>query len=141
MEIEPFLVASSLMAVVAQRLLRLLCNSCKESYNPSDEELKKIGLNRADLQDGIVYRAKGCDRCFDMGYTGRSAIFEMLLIDDEIRNLTLGKVDSGQIKRNAIEHGMTTLRMDGAGHVLRGLTSIDEVMRVTEKESISSQNK
>lgn len=138
MEIEPFLVASSLMAVIAQRLLRFLCNSCKESYKPSDDELAKIGIKRDQLQDGILYRAKGCDKCFDMGYSGRSAIFEMLIIDDEIRNLTLGNVDSGQIKRKAIEHGMTTLRMDGANHVLRGLTSIDEVMRVTEEENISS---
>lgn len=138
MEIEPFLVASSLMAVIAQRLLRLLCSSCKESYSPSDDELRKVRLSKNDLQDGIVYRAKGCDKCFDMGYSGRSAIFEMLLIDDEIRNLTLGNVDSGQIKRKAIEHGMTTLRMDGASHVLKGLTSIDEVMRVTEEESIST---
>jgi len=137
MEIEPFLVASSLMAVIAQRLLRFLCNSCKEAYEPTDDELGKIGLKREQLQDGILYRAKGCDKCFDMGYSGRSAIFEMLLIDDEIRNLTLGNVDSGQIKRKAIEHGMTTLRMDGADHIIRGLTSIDEVMRVTEEENTS----
>jgi len=138
MEIEPFLVASSLMAVIAQRLLRFLCNSCKEAYEPSDDELRKIGLKRDQLQDGILYRAKGCEKCFDMGYSGRSAIFEMLLIDDEIRNLTLGNVDSGQIKRKAMEHGMTTLRADGANHIIRGLTSIDEVMRVTEEENISS---
>lgn len=139
MEIEPFLVASSLMAVIAQRLLRLLCSSCKEPYNPTDDELTKVGIARGELKDGVVYRAKGCDKCFDMGYSGRSAIFEMLLIDDEIRNLTLGNVDSGQIKKKAIKHGMTTLRMDGAKHILRGLTSIDEVMRVTEEENISSQ--
>ena len=139
MEIEPFLVASSLMAVIAQRLLRFLCSSCKERYEPSDDELNKIGINREELIDGVLYRAKGCDKCFDMGYSGRSAIFEMLIIDDEIRNLTLNNVDSGQIKRKAIEHGMTTLRTDGAKHILRGLTSIDEVMRVTEEESISSQ--
>jgi general secretion pathway protein E len=138
MEIEPFLVASSLMAIIAQRLLRFLCNSCKEAYEPTDDELGKIGLKREQLQDGILYRAKGCDKCFDMGYSGRSAIFEMLLIDDEIRSLTLGNVDSGQIKRKAIEHGMTTLRMDGANHIIRGLTSIDEVMRVTEEENTSS---
>jgi len=124
------------MAVVAQRLLRLLCSSCKEPYSPSDEELKKVGITRQELQDGTLYRAKGCDRCFDMGYSGRSAIFEMLLIDDEIRNLTLSHVDSGQIKKKAIEHGMTTLRMDGVSHIIRGLTSIDEVIRVTEEESI-----
>lgn len=137
MEIEPFLVASSLMAVIAQRLLRFLCPSCKESYQPSDDELRKIGISREDLDDGVLYRAKGCEKCFDMGYSGRSAIFEMLIIDDEIRNLTLGNVDSGQIKRKAIEHGMTTLRMDGADQVLKGLTSIDEVMRVTEEENVS----
>jgi len=136
MEIEPFLVASSLMAVVAQRLLRFLCKECKEAYDPHEDELLKIGLRREQLVDGVLYRAKGCDKCFDMGYSGRSAIFEMLLIDDDIRNLTLGQVDSTQIKRKAIEHGMTTLRMDGAEKIRRGLTSIDEVMRVTEEESI-----
>ncbi len=139
MEIEPFLVASSLMAVIAQRLLRFLCPSCKEPYEPSDDELMKLGISRGKLKDGVLYRAKGCEKCFDMGYSGRSAIFEMLIIDDDIRNLTLGNVDSGQIKRKAMEHGMTTLRMDGADHVVNGLTSIDEVMRVTEEENISSE--
>ena len=138
MKIEPFLVASSLMAVIAQRLLRILCNSCKESYKPSDDELKKVGIKREQLKDGMLYRAKGCDRCFDMGYSGRSAIFEMLLVDDDIRNLTLSHVDSGQIKKKAIEHGMTPLRMDGADHIIRGVTSVDEVMRVTEEENNSS---
>jgi general secretion pathway protein E len=137
MEIEPFLVASSLMAVVAQRLLRFLCTSCKEPYEPGDEEIRKVGISRDQINDGVLYRAKGCDKCFDMGYSGRSAIFEMLIIDDSIRNLTLTNVDSGQIKRKAMEHGMTTLRKDGADHIIRGLTSIDEVMRVTEEESIS----
>lgn len=136
MEIEPFLVASSLMAVIAQRLLRFLCKECKEPYDPLDDELHKVGLRRDELEDGVLYKAKGCEKCFDMGYSGRSAIFEMLIVDDDVRNLTLGQVDSTQIKRKAIEHGMTTLRTDGAEKVRRGLTSIDEVMRVTEEESI-----
>ncbi|MEW6144962.1 MAG: type II secretion system ATPase GspE [Thermodesulfobacteriota bacterium] len=136
MEIEPFLVASSLMAVIAQRLLRFLCSSCKEPYEPHDDELLKIGLRRSQLDDGVLYRARGCDKCFNMGYSGRTGIFEMLLIDDDIRNLTLSQVDSTKIKRKAMEHGMTTLRMDGAEKVARGLTSVDEVMRVTEEESI-----
>jgi len=135
MEIEPFLVASALMAVIAQRLLRFLCNSCKEPYEPHSDELLQIGIKREDLVNGTLYRAKGCEKCFDSGYSGRMAIFEMLLIDDEIRNLTLGHVDSGQIKRNAVEHGMTTLRQDGADKVLKGQTSVDEVMRVTDEES------
>jgi general secretion pathway protein E len=136
MEIEPFLVASSLMAVIAQRLLRFLCNSCKEPYEPHEDELQRIGIRRIQLHDGVLYRAKGCEKCFHMGYSGRTAIFEMLLIDDDIRNLTLSQVDSTKIKRKAMEHGMTTLRMDGAEKVARGLTSVDEVMRVTEEESI-----
>jgi general secretion pathway protein E len=136
MEIEPFLVASSLMAVIAQRLLRFLCSSCKEPYEPHDDELLKIGLRRSQLKDGVLYRARGCEKCFNMGYSGRTGIFEMLLIDDDIRNLTLSQVDSTKIKRKAMEHGMTTLRMDGAEKVARGLTSVDEVMRVTEEESI-----
>jgi general secretion pathway protein E len=136
MEIEPFLVASSLMAVIAQRLLRFLCSSCKEPYEPHDDELLKAGLRRSQLEDGVLYRARGCDKCFNMGYSGRTGIFEMLLIDDDIRNLTLSQVDSTKIKRKAMEHGMTTLRMDGAEKVARGLTSVDEVMRVTEEESI-----
>ena len=136
MEIEPFLVASSLMAVIAQRLLRFLCNHCKEPYEPHDDELLKIGLRRSQLHDGVLYRAKGCDKCFNMGYSGRTGIFEMLMINDDIRNLTLSQVDSTKIKRKAMEHGMTTLRMDGAEKVARGLTSVDEVMRVTEEESV-----
>jgi general secretion pathway protein E len=136
MEIEPFLVASSLMAVIAQRLLRFLCSSCKEPYEPHEDELQRMGIRRSQLHDGVLYRAKGCEKCFHMGYSGRTAIFEMLLIDDDIRNLTLSQVDSTKIKRKAIEHGMTTLRMDGAERVAKGLTSVDEVMRVTEEESI-----
>ncbi|HWP93682.1 MAG TPA: type II secretion system ATPase GspE [Thermodesulfobacteriota bacterium] len=135
MGIEPFLVASSLMAVVAQRLIRFLCKSCKEPYVPIDDELARIGLDRKDLQQGVLHRAKGCNECLGTGYSGRSGIFEILLIDDEIRGLTLATTDSSTIKRKALENGMTTLRMDGAEKVLRGLTSIDEVMRVTEDET------
>jgi general secretion pathway protein E len=136
MGIEPFLVASSLIAVVAQRLIRFLCRSCKELYTPLEDELKKIDIDRGELPGGRLYRAKGCSECLNMGYSGRSGIFETLIIDDEIRGLTLSAVDSTTIKKKAIEHGMSTLRMDGAGKVLKGLTSIDEVMRVTEEDEM-----
>lgn len=134
MGIEPFLVASSLIAVVAQRLIRFLCRSCKEIYIPLDDELARIGIERNRLPGGRLYRAKGCNECLGTGYSGRSGIFEILLIDDEIRGLTLSTTDSSTIKKKAIEAGMTTLRMDGAEKILRGLTSIDEVMRVTEED-------
>ncbi len=136
MGIEPFLVASSLMAVVAQRLIRFLCRFCKEPYVPIDDELVRIGLDRKSLPGGKLYRAKGCSECLGTGYSGRSGIFEILLIDDDIRSYTLSTTDSGTIKKKALEHAMTTLRMDGAEKILRGLTSIDEVMRVTEEDDM-----
>ncbi len=136
MEIEPFLVASSLMAVVAQRLVRFLCPSCKEPYEPHDDELERIGIKRDKLHDGVLYRAKGCSDCIDTGYSGRTAIFEMLLIDDGVRNHTLNTADSSTIKKYAVSEGMVTLRSDGAEKVLRGLTSVDEIMRVTEDEAV-----
>jgi general secretion pathway protein E len=136
MGIEPFLVASSLMAVVAQRLIRFLCKSCKEPYVPLDDELARIGIERKNLPEGNLYRAKGCSDCLGTGYSGRSGIFEILLIDDDIRGYTLSTTDSGTIKKKALEHAMTTLRMDGAEKILKGLTSIDEVMRVTEEDDM-----
>jgi general secretion pathway protein E len=136
MGIEPFLVASSLVAIVAQRLIRFLCPSCKELYTPLEDELRRMDIDRREFPKEKLYRAKGCSGCLGMGYSGRSGIFEVLLIDDEIRGLTLSTADSTTIKKKAIEHGMTTLRMDGAQKVLRGLTSIDEVMRVTEDDDM-----
>ncbi len=136
MGIEPFLVASSLVAVVAQRLIRFLCLSCKELYTPLEDELRRMDIDKRDLPKGKLYRAKGCSKCLDTGYSGRSGIFEAFLVDDEIRALTLSSTDSTTIKKKAIERGMSTLRMDGAGKVLRGLTSIDEVIRVTEEDDM-----
>ena len=135
MGIEPFLVASSLVAVIAQRLVRILCVKCKEPYEPVKDELVRIGIDASDLpKSGLcLYRASGCSECLGTGYVGRSGIFEILVINDDIRNLTLGSVDSTTIKRKANEHGMTTLRVDGAEKVLKGQTSIDEVMRVAEE--------
>ena len=134
MGIEPFLVSSSLMAVVAQRLIRHLCNNCKEQYTPTDDELLKIGINRIKLKDGMLYRSRGCEICLDTGFSGRSGIFEILKIDDDIRNLTLGSTDSNSIKRKSMEKGLVTLRGDGIVKVINGTTSIDEVVRVTEEE-------
>ncbi|HEX9666101.1 MAG TPA: type II secretion system ATPase GspE [Thermodesulfobacteriota bacterium] len=133
MGIEPFLVASSLIAVVAQRLVRILCRKCREPYTPIGDELIRIGIDRSEVPESGLYRARGCSECLGTGYAGRSGIFEILVIDDDLRNLTLSTVDSTTIKRKAVEHGMTTLRMDGAEKVLKGQTSIDEVMRVAEE--------
>jgi len=140
MDIEPFLIASSMLAIVAQRLVRVLCNSCREKYEPTDEELNRLTIKRASLKDGVLNRAKGCQICLDTGYSGRLAIFEILIMDDDIRNLTLDTTDSTTIKRKAIENGLITLRVDGASKVIEGLTSVDEVLRVTEEESTEMES-
>jgi general secretion pathway protein E len=137
MGVERFLVASSLVAVLAQRLVRLICTNCREAYEPSTEELAEIGLrsNRA-VQ---AYRPGSCERCNYTGYRGRLGIFELMLIDDAIRDLIAQNVDSKRIKRQAVANGMRTLRVDGARKVLRGLTSIAEVLRATEEETVVAE--
>ena len=134
MGIEPFLISSSLMAVVAQRLIRHLCINCKEEYIPTDDELFKIGIERESLPNGKLFKSNSCDICLNTGFSGRSGIYEILKIDDDIRNLTLIRTDSNTIKKNAIERGLITLRGDGKDKVLEGITSIDEVLRVAEEE-------
>jgi type II secretory ATPase GspE/PulE/Tfp pilus assembly ATPase PilB-like protein len=115
--------------------VRILCVKCKEPYEPVKDELVRIGISAGEVAESgsCLYRARGCSECLGTGYAGRSGIFEILVINDDIRNLTLGSVDSTTIKRKANEHGMTTLRVDGAEKVLKGQTSIDEVMRVAEE--------
>ncbi len=138
MGVEPFLVGSSLVAVLAQRLVRVLCSECKERYEPTPEQLAEIGLS---ARNGPlrVYRAAGCTSCHQTGYRGRLGIFELMLVDDEIRGMVSQHVDAKTIKRVAVQRGMTTLRADGARRVLRGITSIAEVLRVTEEEGVMAQ--
>src|SRR5207302_802071 len=135
MGVEPFLVASSLMGVMAQRLVRLLCNDCKKAYHPTAEELKEIGLTSPQLREagGVLYKPVGCESCNRTGYRGRKGIYELMLLDDEVRQLILKNVDSGTIKKAAVQKGMRALMEDGARKVLRGLTSIAEVMSVTQE--------
>jgi general secretion pathway protein E len=138
MGVEPFLVASSLMGVLAQRLVRVLCKDCRMPYFPSPEELKEIGLTEKQVREvsgGMLYKPVGCDACNNTGYRGRSGIYEMMLIDDDIRQLILKNVDSGTIKRQAVSSkGMRDLMDDGALKVLKGVTSIAEVLSVTQED-------
>jgi general secretion pathway protein E len=138
MGVEPFLVASSLMGVLAQRLVRVLCKDCRMPYFPTPEELKEIGLTADQVREGsggMLYKPAGCDQCNSTGYRGRSGIYEMMLIDDEIRQLILKNVDSGTIKKAAVSSkGMLTLMDDGALKVLKGVTSIAEVLSVTQED-------
>ncbi len=138
MGVEPFLVASSLVAVLAQRLVRMLCQRCREAYTPSAEELAELGV-RQPSTPLEAYRPKGCDACNHTGYRGRLGIFELMLVDDGIRELINQQTDAKTIKRKAVESGMTTLRVDGARKVLAGVTSIAEVLRATEEEGVVAE--
>jgi general secretion pathway protein E len=138
MGVEPFLVGSSLVAVLAQRLVRILCLECREAYTTTDDELREIGV-KPPGRPVTLYRARDCAACSHTGYHGRMGIFELMSIDDEIRALVSQNVDSKTIKAAATRKGMGTLRADGARKVLSGLTSVAEVVRATEEEGSSSQ--
>lgn len=134
--VEPFLVSSSLVAVMAQRLVRVACSECKESYKPSPQELGNIGITEAQAAKTTFYRATGCAACSSTGYLGRAGIYEILPIDAVLRNLILKSADAATLKKAAISRGMKTLRDDGALKILDGTTTIEEVLRVTQEEMV-----
>jgi len=135
MGVEPFLVASSVNAILAQRLIRTICPSCREQYEPLAEELDEIGVLQQDLPEGRLWRGAGCAQCLDTGYLGRTGIYELLLVNDAIKAIILRSPDSGSIKKAALDEGMRTLRQDGARKILQGITTIEEVLRVTQEEN------
>ena len=131
MGIEPFLATSSIIAIIAQRLVRILCPHCKEVYVPDEETLNNLGLDKSVVQNNTFYRKKGCNLCMQTGFRGRSAIFEILIVDDEIKRLVLKTSDANQINELALKRGMITLQKDGIDKVLAGITTTEEVLRVT----------
>jgi general secretion pathway protein E len=139
MGVEPFLVSSTVAAAIAQRLVRRLCPDCKEAYKPEQSVLEEIGLELSDLEraGGHVYKAHegGCEECVGLGYRGRTGIYEILRVTDRVRNLVMEHEDASKIKRVAQEEEMHTLRQDGAFKVLEGITSIEEVLRVTQEDT------
>jgi general secretion pathway protein E len=137
MGIESFLVSSSLVAIMAQRLVRTLCRHCREAYEPSNEELKELGIQRDALQGKRPYRAVGCPRCMATGYMGRTAIFELLVVNEDIRSLIMKQSDSTAIKKAAVKHGMLSLRQDGVQKVINGITTTEELVRVTQEDIIA----
>lgn len=138
MGVEPFLVASSLIGVLAQRLVRTICPKCPEDYEPTPEELRGIGIDPSKVK--TLKRGRGCSHCQGSGYRGRLGIYELMLIDDEVRKLILKNVDSGTLKAKAREKGMRTLLEDGADKVMAGITTCEEVSRVTQEDSMSMES-
>lgn len=138
MGVEPFLVASSLLANMAQRLVRRLCKHCKEPFVPTDAELRQLEVTReaVDAAGGILFRPKGCEVCGGLGYKGRAGIYELLHVSNDIRQLVMSRAPATEIKRIAVAEGMTTLRQYGGAQVIKGVTTIEEVLRVTQSESL-----
>ncbi len=132
-DVEPYLVSSSLIGCLAQRLVRRICPDCKQPYHPSSHELRELGLG--DVGEEVkFYVGSGCSKCFDTGYRGRTGVYELMTMTERIREMVYNKESAGAIKRAAIDEGLKTLRMDGAQKVLQGVTTIAEVLRVTQSD-------
>jgi len=133
--VEPYLVSSSLLLVIAQRLVRTLCPNCKEPAVPDQQmlyHLEDLKLKLDQFPDGKIPIGRGCDECFRSGYAGRTAIYEVMQIDTVIQEQIVSKATASQIKRGALERGLRTLRMAGVEKLLAGQTTPDEVLRVTQ---------
>ncbi len=130
MGIEPFLVSSSLMGVLAQRLVRTICANCKEAYAPPPEALHRLGVEPEEGEEVVFYRGKGCERCKNSGYRGRIGLFELMVMSEPIRQLILKGESATGIQAQAISEGMRTLGDDGIFKVLEGSTTVDELLRV-----------
>lgn len=131
--VEPYLISSSVNTVIAQRLVRLLCNKCKQEYRLEASHIKTLNGVGEQYLGKHVFKPKGCSSCFNTGYSGREAIIEIMLLNDNLKSLIMKTSDANQIKKMALEFGMTTLRQNGMAKVVKGITSIEEVLRVTQE--------
>jgi type IV pilus assembly protein PilB len=131
MGVEPFLISSTLLAVLAQRLVRRICLKCRTPFEPSESQLSTMGLSPMDLGDKVFYYGRGCPVCNDNGYRGRKGIFELLVITDAIRNLINERAPTVVIRQKAMELGMITLREDGLRSIYNGETTVEEVLKYT----------
>ena len=132
MGIEPFLISSSTLAILAQRLVRMLCKDCRVPVEPDAQMLKNMDGER--FMNGTFYKPKGCPNCLETGYMGRSGIYELMMVDDEIRSMINRRADSNELKQLAQRKGMLTLREDALRKAAMGITSMDEVLRVTQED-------
>ncbi len=131
MGVEPFLISSTLEAVLAQRLLRSICRQCRTTYAPSETLLAEVGISRKDIGDKQFFYGKGCDACNNTGYKGRKGIYELLRLTDPIRELINERAPTVTLKQKAVELGMVTLRQDGLRSIFAGDTTVEEVLRYT----------
>ena len=132
--LEAFLLTATIEAIVAQRLVRRICLKCKEEYVPTDEQLMELQLRRSDVQDRTLFRGRGCDACNHSGYRGRMAIFEIMQLDDQLREMIMEETSTNILRAEAKKRGMRTLRENGLMAIYEGQTTIDEVVRETITE-------
>jgi type IV pilus assembly protein PilB len=131
MGVEPFLISSTLLAVLAQRLVRRICTKCRTPFEPTESQLSQMNLSPHDIGDKMFYYGRGCPACSDMGYRGRKGIYELLIVSDAIRNLINERAPTVVVRQKAIELGMITLRDDGLRSIYEGDTTVEEVLKYT----------
>lgn len=129
---EPFLIASSILGILSQRLVRVLCPHCKKRHNPSSAEMSLLGITPAQIEGTNICKPVGCDHCGFKGYSGRTLIMELLVVTEDIRSLVMQRKDAGTVKKQAIANGMTTFREHGLQKVMAGITSIEELLGNTQ---------
>jgi type II secretory ATPase GspE/PulE/Tfp pilus assembly ATPase PilB-like protein len=134
MGVEPYLIASSVVLVIAQRLVRRLCENCKKPYKPSEDLLKSLGLTVKEAEKILFYTNVGCEQCNNTGYKGRMAIFEMMRMTPDIGKLTMERADTSRIRKQATTDGMVLLIQDGIRKIKEGVTTIEEVLSVATIE-------
>ncbi|MEE2857065.1 MAG: ATPase, T2SS/T4P/T4SS family [Planctomycetota bacterium] len=137
MGVKPFLVASAVLAIMGQRLIRLLCKECKEPYEPTETELRMVGLSSTEIADQVLYRPVGCPKCTG-GYKGRCGIYELLEMSSELRDMTFNKAPSKDIRNKARSEGMVALQEDAVRKLLSGITTIEEILRVTHSSEFTT---
>ena len=138
--VQPFQLSSAVLGIVATRLMRKLCMACRDAYIPSEAELSLLSVTREQMGEKRLYRAgPGCERCFNAGYKDRIGVYELLVFDDDIRNLMLQTQDAKAIKKMSVEKGMTTLREAAIQKVIQGVTSLEEALRMTQTDDVDQE--
>ena len=130
MGVEPFLIAASVIGVLAQRLARNICPNCKEPYKPPADALRRVGFKMEDAESIVFYRGRGCEQCRHSGYRGRLGVFELMLMNEEVQDLIVKRAPLSEVRNAALANGMKTLKQDGFQKIIEGKTTIEEVMRV-----------
>ena len=137
MGVKPFLVASAVLSIMGQRLIRLLCKECKETYEPAETELRMIGLTSSEVMGQSIYRPVGCPKCSG-GYKGRCGIYELLEMSSDLRDMTFDKTPTKDLRNKARSEGMVSLQEDAVRKLLSGMTSIEEILRVTHSSEFTT---